>query len=59
MPIFEYSCRQCGHRFEKLQKSADELAPLCPACGSTETARELSCFSATTKAPSHACSGGG
>ncbi|HAA46821.1 MAG: hypothetical protein XD36_0647 [Halomonas sp. 54_146] len=32
MPIYEYECKACGHRLEKLQKiSADPLKD-CPAC---------------------------
>lgn len=33
MPIYEYECRVCGYRLEKLQKISD--APLidCPECG--------------------------
>lgn len=32
MPIYEYECKACGHRMEKLQKiSADPLKD-CPAC---------------------------
>ncbi|RDB43295.1 zinc ribbon domain-containing protein [Halomonas sp. DQ26W] len=32
MPIYEYQCKACGHRLEKLQKIS--AAPLtdCPAC---------------------------
>jgi putative FmdB family regulatory protein len=60
MPIFEYLCLACGHCFEKLQKSADEPAPVCPACGADKVKRELSSFAAGAAAPSHAgCSGGG
>ncbi|WP_372610331.1 FmdB family zinc ribbon protein, partial [Halomonas sp.] len=32
MPIYEYECKACGHRLEKLQKiSADPLID-CPVC---------------------------
>lgn len=32
MPIYEYECKACGHRLEKLQKiSADPLTD-CPVC---------------------------
>lgn len=42
MPIFEYSCRNCGARFELLVRSAD--VPACPACGSEDLHKELSAF---------------
>ena len=38
MPLYEYACRQCGGRFERMRKTADRLsAPECPACASAET----------------------
>lgn len=33
MPIYEYQCRDCGHRFEALQKLSDAPLTDCPACG--------------------------
>lgn len=42
MPIYEYECKACGHRLEKLQKvSAAPLAD-CPACERPELARLIS-----------------
>ncbi len=33
MPIYEYQCRNCGHKLEKLQKISDPPLTDCPACG--------------------------
>jgi putative FmdB family regulatory protein len=33
MPLYEYQCDACGHRFEKIQKFSDPLADTCPKCG--------------------------
>ncbi len=33
MPIYEYQCRACDHRLEKLQKISDAPLSDCPACG--------------------------
>jgi putative FmdB family regulatory protein len=33
MPLYEYECDACGHRFEKIQKFSDPLADKCPKCG--------------------------
>src|SRR5947209_17370367 len=41
MPIYEYAC-ECGYRFEALVRSADEPAPLCPACGGVPRRRPAS-----------------
>ena len=32
MPIYEYECEKCGHRFEKIQKFSDPLVDTCPKC---------------------------
>ena len=33
MPLYEYQCRSCEHRFERIQKFSDPLATECPSCG--------------------------
>ena len=33
MPLYEYECRKCGHRFEKIQKFSDKMVTRCPECG--------------------------
>ena len=33
MPLYEYECEQCAHRFEKIQKFSDPLENTCPKCG--------------------------
>jgi len=33
MPIYEYQCEKCGHRFEKIQKFSDPPLESCPKCG--------------------------
>jgi len=33
MPIYEYECEKCGHRFEKIQKFSDAPLETCPKCG--------------------------
>lgn len=32
MPTYEYSCKNCSHRLEKLQKMSDEPLKHCPKC---------------------------
>src|SRR4051812_44748438 len=34
MPLYEYQCDACGHRFERIQKFSDPPADVCPKCGS-------------------------
>lgn len=34
MPIYEYRCRSCGHRFEAIRPMGDDGSGLdCPGCG--------------------------
>ena len=33
MPLYEYQCDQCGHRFEVIQKFSDAPVTVCPKCG--------------------------
>ena len=35
MPLYEYECDACRHRFELIQKFSDPLAEKCPSCGGT------------------------
>jgi putative FmdB family regulatory protein len=32
MPLYEYECDACGHRYEKIQKFSDPLEDTCPKC---------------------------
>jgi len=65
MPIFEYSCDDCGSKFEKLvRRSADADAVRCPACGQDHLTTEYSTFAAragkpTVDATPSPCGGGG
>jgi putative FmdB family regulatory protein len=33
MPLYEYLCKKCGHRFEKILKFSDRQPTKCPECG--------------------------
>jgi putative FmdB family regulatory protein len=35
MPLYEYQCKKCHHRFEKIQKFSDPHLKKCPRCGGT------------------------
>jgi putative FmdB family regulatory protein len=35
MPLYEYQCDACGHRFERIQKFSDPPVETCPSCGGT------------------------
>lgn len=33
MPLYEYQCKKCRHRFERIQKFSDPVLKKCPECG--------------------------
>lgn len=42
MPLYEYRCDACGHRFEKIQKFSDAPIEVCPSCGAQQVQKLLS-----------------
>ncbi len=42
MPLFEYTCRRCGRRFEALVTASRQAA--CPGCESTDLEKLFSTF---------------
>jgi putative FmdB family regulatory protein len=40
MPVFDFTCRTCGHAFEQLVRAAD--TPTCPACAGVAVEKLLS-----------------
>ena len=39
MPIYEYECEKCGHRFEVFQSITDRVIRKCPKCGKLKLRR--------------------
>jgi len=53
MPLYEYVCRSCAGRFERMRRMDERLsAPACPTCGAQETVLAMS-------APGHVGVGAG
>jgi len=49
MPIYEYECKGCGHRFEAIRPLGDRSRKLaCPDCGKTAATRLPSVFAASS-----------
>ena len=45
MPIYEYRCRDCGHRFEILQRLGQGPEGLvCPRCSADQLEKQYSTF---------------
>jgi len=42
MPIYEYECKQCGHKMDALQKMSDDPLKDCPECGKPELKKLIS-----------------
>jgi putative FmdB family regulatory protein len=41
MPIYDFECRSCSARFERLQKLSDPDPTVCPECGKETVKRRL------------------
>jgi len=51
MPIYEYRCKECGEKFEKLVRFSTSTSEIeCPKCGGRKVEKLISAFS--TRAPS-------
>lgn len=45
MPIYEYTCQNCGHSFERFFRSvSNAVEPTCPKCGAIEVKKGWSVF---------------
>ncbi len=42
MPMYEYECAACGHRFERIRKFSDPPVEECPKCGEQKVQKLLS-----------------
>ena len=53
MPLYEYTCRECGRRFEVLQRvGADGSGLTCPGCGGAQVAKQFSTFASAAASSS-------
>jgi len=60
MPLYEYECKKCGHRFEKLVSlSGADQKQTCPNCGNKDAAKLPSLFAARHSSASVGKPGGG
>ena len=41
MPLYDYECKSCGHRFENIQKFSDPIITKCPVCGEEDSVERL------------------
>ena len=58
MPIFEFKCRECGHKFETIAHTDEDGSNLfCLVCGAPSPEKQLSVFSSSGTQPR--TSGGG
>ncbi len=64
MPLYEYACTDCEHRFEILQRIGEDAEGLtCPKCESDRLEKQFSTFASSSdgksvSAPAGACGGG-
>lgn len=53
MPIYEYTCSDCGHHFEWLVRGGEK--PVCPTCNSVALTKRLSVPAAHVAASNNSC----
>jgi putative FmdB family regulatory protein len=41
MPIYAYRCTSCGHAQDVLQRMSDPVLSVCPACGASTYAKQV------------------
>jgi len=58
MPIFEYQCRKCNHRFETIVLAARKKIT-CPECQSSAVDKQLSVFRSPASDREPSASAGG
>lgn len=56
MPLYEYKCSDCDHKFEELVKSGEQKI-ICPNCRSEKVQKAFSTFAASVSGGTS--SGGG
>lgn len=44
MPLYEFKCQSCGHRFETFQFTTSRSLPACPSCDGKEVEKQYSVF---------------
>lgn len=67
MPLFEFECNSCNHRFEELVSSSSKIVEKCPKCENSDVKKLVSAGSiksggntaASAPSPAPACSPGG
>ena len=47
MPIYEYQCKKCKHRFDYLARTFSDAPGTCPKCGAHRPKKQISTFNAT------------
>ena len=49
MPLYEYICKNCDHRFEVLQRMGEGASDLsCPKCGEKQAKKQFSTFASSS-----------
>jgi putative FmdB family regulatory protein len=51
MPMYEYTCKECGKEYEELVSLDSQEKPPCPACNSTKVEKKMSLFGSAGAAP--------
>ncbi len=60
MPLYEYSCAECGYRFEILQRIGENAEGLtCPKCEAPKIEKQFSTFASSSSGKAASAPAGG
>ncbi len=48
MPLYEYTCGDCGKTFEFLARNSEQTPDKCPSCEGTTLKKQFSAFAIST-----------
>lgn len=48
MPIYEFTCSDCGEQFSEIRRMGDDKGVPCPSCASVNTRKMISSFASIT-----------
>ena len=51
MPIFDFKCRQCGHKFDVMIPASEKNKVGCPQCGAANPTQLLAPFNTSRPGP--------
>ncbi len=55
MPIYEFTCSDCGEQFSEIRRMGEDRGVPCPQCKSINTKKMISTFASISSSSSPGC----